>query len=69
VFIALKAILMSGVALMAGAVGLGVYKVTGKQMFPTLLGAWIVLGLCGAALVPWLARAFVRFDVTRDTPA
>jgi len=69
VFLALKAILVSAVAIAAGLVGLIIYKVTGQHMFPTLLGAWIVLGLAGVAMVPLVARAFVKFDVSRDTPA
>jgi hypothetical protein len=31
--------------------------------------AWPVVALSGAALVPVVALAFKRFDVSRDTPA
>ena len=57
-------------ALIAAAVVAGIaYLATAKRVFPTLAGAWIGLAMAGALLVPWVARAFVKFDVTKDTPA
>jgi hypothetical protein len=68
-FFGMKTLLMAGAAVVAGGVGTIVYFAAGRHMFPTLVSAWIMLGLAGAAMVPLVARAFVKFDVTRDTPA
>jgi hypothetical protein len=46
-----------------------VYMLSGHRMLPTLASAWFVLGLAGAVFIPLVARAFVKFDVTKDTPA
>jgi len=67
-FLIMKMLMLGAAAGAAGLVGAAV-SWAGGSMLPTLASAWIMLGLAGAAMVPWVARAFVRFDVTRDTPA
>ncbi|HEV8605989.1 MAG TPA: putative ABC exporter domain-containing protein [Tepidisphaeraceae bacterium] len=68
-FFAMKMLMLLAAGGVASMVGTIVYFGTGRNMLPTLISAWIVLGIAGALLVPVVARAFVKFDVTRDTPA
>jgi hypothetical protein len=69
IFFLMKGLMMAAAGSAAVLAASTVYKLSGKSMVPTLASAWIVLGLAGALLVPMVARAFVKFDVTRDTPA
>ena len=68
-FFAMKMLMMLAAGSAAAIVASTVYFATGKHILPTLASVWIVLGMAGALLVPLVARAFVKFDVTRDTPA
>jgi hypothetical protein len=54
-----------GTAALAAAV---VYFLAGSRWVPALAVAWLVLAGAGAGLVPFIALAFRRFDVSRDTP-
>jgi hypothetical protein len=68
-FFAMKMLMLLAAGSAAAIAASTVYFVSGKHMLPTLASAWIVLGFAGTILIPLVARAFVRFDVTRDTPA
>jgi hypothetical protein len=68
-FFAMKIMMMLAAASAAAIAASTVYFVSGRHILPTLTSAWLVLAMAGALLVPMVARAFVKFDVTRDTPA
>jgi hypothetical protein len=68
-FFAMKMMMMLAAASAAAIAASTVFFISGKKMLPTLASAWLVMGMAGALLVPLVARAFVKFDVTRDTPA
>jgi hypothetical protein len=68
-FFAMKMMILLAAGSAAALVASIIYFATGKRVFPTLAGAWIGLAIAGALMVPWVARAFVKFDVTKDTPA
>jgi hypothetical protein len=57
--------LLVGLSTLAGLIG---YLVAGQSWAAALTAAWLVLGGCAAGLVPLIALAFKRFDVSRDTP-
>jgi hypothetical protein len=54
---------------LAAVVALPFYFLAGQSLGAALIAGWIVLAGCGASLVPFLAMAFRRYDVARDTPA
>jgi hypothetical protein len=56
------------VGVLASAVGALAGLLSGS-VWVGAAAAWPVVALCGAALVPLVALAFKRFDVSRDTPA
>jgi hypothetical protein len=68
-FFAMKIMMMLAAASAAAIAASTVYFVSGRHILPTLTSAWLVLAIAGALLVPLVARAFVKFDVSRDTPA
>ena len=43
------------------------YFTNGRRL-PALAAAWVVLATCGLALIPVLAQAFQRFDVSESLP-
>lgn len=53
---------------LAAGVGAVAFFLSGFRWMPALGAAWVVLAACAAGLVPFLALAFDRFDVARDTP-
>jgi Putative ABC exporter len=53
----------------AAGLGLGAYYLSGRQLWPAIVVAWLVLAVFAAAMVPLAALAFQRFDVARDRPA
>src|SRR5262249_46056673 len=57
------------VVLAAWLVGLAAYFLAGGSVVIGFIAAWPVVAGCAAALVPFVAWAFVLFDVGRDTPA
>jgi hypothetical protein len=73
-----KGMALSLVALVAAAVGVVTWVLTGGSLFgaparsgnlaAALAAPWPVVALGGAALVPAVAFAFTMFDVGRDTP-
>lgn len=69
VFFLMKILMMCAAVLSAGMAAVTVYSVFGKHIFAALATAWMGLAIAGALLIPLVARAFVKFDVTRDTPA
>jgi len=69
--------LVAGAAALAGGlvyllVGLAARPLPGTgetlQWACALAVAWMAVDVCAAALVPLVAKAFVAFDVARDTP-
>jgi hypothetical protein len=62
-----KAVGLMSIAFLAGMASLLAYLVS-RSMVATLTVAWLVLAGACASLVPLVAVAFKRFDVTRDTP-
>jgi hypothetical protein len=69
--------LVAGAAALVGGlvyvlVGLATRPLPGAgemmQWACALAAAWMAVAVCAAALVPLVAKAFVAFDVARDTP-
>jgi hypothetical protein len=54
---------------MAAAVGAAGYWVTGGSWPVTLTLSWFALLFCCCLIVPCIAWAYGRFDVSIDTPA
>ncbi len=62
-------ILCLGLALgSAGLVGVLVYLAAGRSWPPALIAAWLVLAAYAIGMIPLVALAFRKFDVSRDTP-
>jgi hypothetical protein len=57
--------LLGGLATLAGLLG---YFLTGQSWVAALATSWLVLAAFAVGLVPLIALAFRRFDVSRDTP-
>lgn len=53
----------------AAALGAAGYWITGGSWTVTLALAWLGLAICGCGLVPCVAWAFRKFDVSTDMPA
>lgn len=68
-FFLMKMLMMSAAAFTALIAGVTAYSLSGKHMLPTLISAGTALAVAGLMLIPLVARAFVKFDVTKDTPA
>jgi hypothetical protein len=52
---------------LAAGIGAAAYYLGGG--WPgAMLASWLMVTVCGLALIPWIALAFDRFDVARDTP-
>ncbi|HEV8293412.1 MAG TPA: hypothetical protein VGP94_15855, partial [Tepidisphaeraceae bacterium] len=68
-FFLMKILMMAAAVIAAIMAGGAAYSLSGQRMLPTLLSAGVALAIAGTLLVPLVARAFVKFDVTRDTPA
>jgi hypothetical protein len=69
VFFAMKMMMLVAAGAAAGIVAAVVWFGAGKSVALTLASAWIVLALVGTMLIPIVANAFTKFDVSRDTPA
>jgi hypothetical protein len=67
-----KMVVLGAVGVILGVVGgisyLVVHLAGGPAWLVTGIAVWFVFVGCAAALVPLIALAFSRFDVTRDTP-
>jgi hypothetical protein len=62
-------ILCLGLALgSAAVVGVVVYLIAGRSWPPALIAAWFVLAAYAVGMIPLVALAFRKFDVSRDTP-
>ena len=68
-FFAMKMMMMLAAVVAAIMAGGAAYSLSGQRMLPALVSAGVSLLIAGMMLVPLVARAFVKFDVTRDTPA
>jgi hypothetical protein len=53
----------------AAAVGTATHWITGGSWVVTLALSWVALLICGCLIVPCIAWAYNRFDVSTDTPA
>ena len=62
-----KTVILALAAWVATGVGSVMYLLSGS-LWAALATAWVVLAGCAAGLVPFLALAFRRYDVARDTP-
>jgi hypothetical protein len=69
VFFAMKMLMLLAAGGVAGIVAAAVWFALGRSLALTLASAWIVLAMAGVLMIPLVANAFVKFDVTRDTPA
>ncbi len=65
----LKMLLLLVAAAIAGAAGLVAFLLLGESWVAALAAAWLVLAGIATMLVPCVAWAFRRFDVSADTPA
>ncbi len=68
-FMVAKATALIVVALAAALTGAVAWYVAGESVLIGVIAAWPVVGICAATLVPFVAWAFLLFDVGRDTPA
>jgi ABC-2 type transport system permease protein len=68
-FMVAKMIALIAVALAALIAWVVAYYVSGESVVIGLIAAWPVVAVSAVALVPFVAWAFILFDVGRDTPA
>jgi hypothetical protein len=68
-FMVAKATALIMVAVAAAVTGVVAWYVAGESVLIGVVAAWPVVAICAAALVPFVAWAFILFDVGRDTPA
>jgi hypothetical protein len=66
-FLFAKGMVLVMVGMLAGIVGLIAYLISGSVIVGVLV-PWPAVALIAAALIPLVALAFKRFDVSRDTP-
>jgi hypothetical protein len=69
VFFIMKMLMLAAAAGVAALVAVVVRLGLGQQLALAMVSAWIVLAIISVLLVPLVAQAFAKFDVTRDTPA
>ena len=68
VLMAVKMLTLLALCGLAAALGAVTYFVCGGSWIAALSAAWLVLATMGAILVPCVAAAYRRFDVSLDTP-
>jgi hypothetical protein len=68
-FMVAKATALIVVAVAAAVTGVVAWSAAGESVLIGLIAAWPVVAVCAATLVPFVAWAFILFDVGRDTPA
>jgi membrane protein YdbS with pleckstrin-like domain len=64
-----KMLMLAGVCGTAAVIGWIGYLLAGESWFVALGFAWLVLFIFDCAIVPCIAWAYNRFDVSMDTPA